>query len=337
VISSRPQILVTLLVPAALFGVTTVQGEPQGPPRGDGDDATASEAAMVGTLPLRIERGEGQLPLLVPRKEELVYEVHVEWGVIGAALGTVTMSATVEPYRGSLLLGGTNESAEKRETACMKAHAYGEHLLYTLDATLEARHQPQQWPHLVYNSTQSGTEERRREVLVGLKDGRMQSSYRRDTDTGAPRGTRIWKEPVFRDVPAEALDMTSAVYLVRSFIRSGLETTTFPVLEKENLWEIGLSLGTRAVQETPAGRFDAVQVLLNASHYPGEPESDEKGKFSGLFGLKGTIQLWVDRRTGIPVRIRGEVPAGPITLDADIVLSGFAGTPSAFSPLRKSP
>ena len=267
-----------------------------------------------------------------------MYDVHVEWGVLGAALGTVTMDAAVEPYRESLLLAGpgTNgngEGSPPRETGWMRAHAYGETLVYTLDATLEARHQPQEWPHLVYLSSQSGSEERRREILVGKREGRMQSSYRRDTDKGAPRGTRIWKTPVYRDVPADVLDMTSAVYLVRSFVRSGLDKANFPVLDKKELWEIELTLGDKRIQETPAGNFSAVQVLLNARPYPGEPVPEEDKKFSGLFGIKGTIQLWVERKTGIPVYITGEVPAGPITLDADIRLSGFRGTPRAFQPV----
>ena len=98
-------------------------------------------------------------------------------------------------------------------------------------------------------------------------------------------------------------------------------------------------LGRKAIQETPAGRFSAVQVLLTAERHPDEPEpeSDKKEKFSGLFGLKGTIQLWVDRKTGVPVRIMGEVPAGPITLDADILLTGFIGTPRNFKALPKGP
>jgi hypothetical protein len=248
------------------------------------------------------------------------------------------MSAGVEPYRGSLLLsGGTNGDDGERETGWMKARAYGESVFYTLDATLEARHQPQKWPHLVYRSTQKGSEERRREILVGLREDKLQCSYRRDSDKGAPRGTRIWQQPTYREVPAGALDMTSAVYMVRSFVRSGLSSTKFPVLDKTELWEVELSYAGKAVQKTPAGQFSAVQVLLRAVRYPGEPvEEDDDDNFSGLFGLKGTIQLWVDRRTGIPVRIMGEVPVG-ITLDADIELKSYSGTPKSFRPLPKGP
>jgi len=298
----------------------------------EADSREAEVRAMEASLsvedrvPLRIDRGEDQLALYVPRDEELVYEVHVAWGVIGTALGTVTMSTGVEPFRGSLLVPEKDPTDDQGKTAWMRAHAYGEHLFYTLDATLETRHQPVPWPKIVYRSSQGGSENRRRELLFGIKDGKPQSSYRRDTDKGAPRGTRIWKDPVYREIPGTALDMTSAVYLVRTFIARGLPEARFPVLDKKELWAMRVSRGAAAKQTTPAGRFDAIQVNLEARPYPGEPEAGKK--FEGLFGLHGSIQLWVDRVTGVPVRVQGEIPAGPITLDVDIQLARFRGTPS---------
>lgn len=288
-------------------------------------------APREGELPVLIDRGDGRLPLIVPRGEELVYRVDVAWGILGAALGTVTMSSGVEPYRRALLVQpSAGEGEEQRaETAWIKARAFGKHLLYTMDATLEARHQPQEWPRIVYRSTQEGSEQRRRELLLGVREGAPTSSYRRDTSKGAPRGTRIWKDPQYREIPPDTLDMTSAVYLVRSFILRGEPETSFPVLEKERVWEIRLSLGQSLVQETPAGRFDAVEVVLDARPHPGET-LDEDEKFEGLFGLRGSIHLWVERHTGIPVRVQGEIPAGPIVLDVDISLSEHRGTPRAF-------
>jgi len=288
--------------------------------------------AVGGRAPLRIDRGKDQLALFIPRKEELVYEVNVAWGIIGTALGTVTMSSGVEPYKTSLLVPPKSEDEKPGETGWFKAHAYGEHLFYTLDATLDARHQPTEWPQIVYRSSQGGSENRRRELLIGMKDGKLTSSYRRDTDKGAPRGTRIWKEPVYREVPDSVIDMTSAVYLVRTFVARSLETAKFPVLDKKELWDMTLSKGGGAQQATPAGTFETVEIILIAKHYPGEEERKKK-KFEGLFGLHGGIHLWVDRKTGVPVRIQGEIPAGPITLSVDISLASFKGTPSALKPI----
>ncbi len=294
----------------------------------DANRALEASLSVAGRVPLRIDRGKNELPLFVPRDEELVYEVNVAWGVLGAALGSVTMSSGVEPYKTSLLVPSAKEGKQPGETGWFKAHAYGEHLFYTLDATLEARHQPTEWPQIVYQSSQGGSENRRRELLIGVLDSKCQSSYRRDTDKGAPRGTRIWKDAVFRDVPEAALDMTSAVYLVRTFIARELETMDFPVLDKTDLWALTLTRGEAQQQVTPAGSFDTIEVNLVASQYEGEAEREKK-KFEGLFGLHGGIHLWVDRKTGVPVKIQGEIPAGPITLSVDISLTSFRGTPSA--------
>ncbi len=300
----------------------------------EGTSILEAASSLDGKAPCWIDRGSDELPLMVPRDEELVYQVEVAWGVLQAAIGTVTMTSGVEPYRPSLLLDGNGGSVEPgAETAWVKAHAYGKHLLYTMDATLEARHQPQEWPRLVYRSTQEGSEQRRRELLFGLKDRKSVSSYRSDTSRGAPRGTRIWKEPEFRDVPPDALDMTSAVYLVRVFIVRGLAETKFTVLEKRRLWEITLSRGETRVQETTAGRFASVEVILQANPHPGEPEDAKTERFEGLFGLRGSIHLWVELHTGIPVRIQGEVPAGPLMLDVDIQLASHRGTPRSLRSL----
>jgi hypothetical protein len=299
------------------------------------DAIHAVEACLTSSagVPLRIDRGEEELALFVPRDEQLVYEVNVAWGVIGTALGTVTMSAGVEPYKSSLLIAPSpSDEKQPRATGWFKAHAYGEHLFYTLDATLDSRHQPTAWPQIVYLSSQGGSENRRRELLIGLKDGKPTSSYRRDTDEGAPRGTRIWKEPVYRVVPATVLDMTSAVFLLRTFVARNLETTTFSVLDKKEVWDVTVSQGEVSRQKTPAGEFDTVEIKLLASDHPGEAERDEK-RFEGLFGLHGGIHLWVDQKSGVPIRIQGEIPAGPITLSVDISLSSFKGTPTSMKPV----
>jgi hypothetical protein len=292
----------------SVLAVLTLTGSPQAvagvrAPLGPTDVATSetraaaievalAEAAATsdGQMPHQIDRGEGLLPLFVPRDEELTFRVDVAWGVVGAALGTVTLSAGVEDYHPSLLVkpadpkpapAGTNgDHDEPRVTGWMKARAFGEHLFYTMDATLESRHQPQEWPRIVYRSTQEGSEQRRRELLIGIKEGSSVASYRRDTSKGAPKGTRIWKEPDFRDVPEDTLDMTSAVYLVRTFIMRGLRETTVPILQKRKLWLIKLSTGQTLVQDTPAGRFEAVEVILEAQRHPDdEVEEEDRKKF----------------------------------------------------------
>jgi hypothetical protein len=202
-----------------------------------------------------------------------------------------------------------------------------------MKTVLDSRYLAQQWPSISHQYRQSGSENRRREGLFGLLEGRTQSSYRADTSTGAPDGERIWREAVLRDIPKGTLDMLGAVYLSRVLLLSGEEELVFPLLDRTTLWELTLGLGERKVVEVPAGRFNAVEVILDPKPYEGEPESAKKKKFEGLFGIRGSIHLWVDEITGVPVRISGTIPAGPVSIECDIYLEEYTGTPDAFVPI----
>ncbi len=85
------------------------------------------------------------------------------------------------------------------------------------------------------------------------------------------------------------------------------------------------------VFRVPAGRFDCVEVQLKTSRPAGEPSDDEG--FQGLFGIHGTIQIWFEATTGVPVLISGTLPV-PILgdLDVRVQLKKATGAPSAFKP-----
>jgi hypothetical protein len=129
--------------------------------------------------------------------------------------------------------------------------------------------------------------------------------------------------------------MLSAVMMARTLIREDHETLRFPLIDKDRVWELKLSRGKTQRMKTGAGTFDVVEVVLQPGPYPGEVIEKEKlEKFEGVFGMHGTIHLWVDKRTGIAVRIQGDLPVGPITLGIDVILSGYSGTPSDFAPVE---
>ena len=299
------------------------------------DSSAATSDAPPQTEDLKIERGGGLPSLRIPRNEKLEYRVHVDLGLIEAAVGKVTMTSEVEPYRRSLVVApGADEGDKALETGHLTIHASGDYALYSMDATIETRILPQEWPRFSYLHIAKGSEEKRREVLLGRKDGKEQSSYRRDTNTGAPKGTRIWKKPKFREVPSGSIDMLTALYLSRSLVKDDLRVLRFPLLDKDTIWQLRLTKGTRKRMETASGTFDVVEILLEPSTYPGEEEDEEKNeKFEGLFGIHGSIHLWADRRTGIPVRIQGDLPIGPLTLGVDVDLTGYSGTDPDFQPV----
>ena len=317
----RSSILLSLALSLASFGGP--DGEPAPPVSGvDGQPALSFQ--LGGDVPA----------LLIPRAEKLEFGVHVAVGPVGATVGTVILESGVDPYVESLVFLAPVEPAggEARETGWLRAKAKGGYLWYDMETVLDSRYLPKPWPAISHFYRQSGSESRRRENMVGLLEGRHQTAYRADTRHGAPAGKRIWKPVEYRDVPAGTVDMLGAVYLARTLLESGAEKLTFPLLDKKKLWKMTLERGQEKRLEVPLGTFDAIEIKLIPGTWPGEPEVESQ-KFQGLFGIRGSIHLWVEKKTGVPIRIQGDVPAGPVTIKCDIYLEKATGAPDAFQPV----
>ncbi len=321
------------------------------------DDPTAASApglARVATGALRIERGAQHLPLLVPPSEKLSFRVEVSVGPIRRAnVGRFELSSGVEPYRAGLPVPGRTPADEGR-VGWLRSTAKGGYLGYHVEHEYLVRHLPVDWPRSIFRDTQSGSENRRRELKLGERDGQLESIFRSDRHcSGCDRREhvvagafpwqgekhcerckraehRVWRDPETRALPEGTVDMLSAVYLARSLILAGEERVSFPLVDKTRVWDVLLERGRRAVIETRAGSFDAYQVVLSTTLPEGEEPSDSE--FEGLFGIRGSIEIWVHASTGVPVRIAGVVPVGPLKLDAAILLSDYQGTPPAFAP-----
>lgn len=298
-------------------------------------EASADAPANEVPGPLVIERGEGHASLPVPRDEKLVYKVTVDVGLFEATAGTVTMTSKVEPWQTSLLLAGDEDLGD---VGVFHIHAKGKYSFYNLDAKIETRVLPQEWPRFSYRYTHEGSEKRRREIQLGERGDVYRASYRGDTRKNAPKGQRVWRERQYRDVPQETVDMLSAVYLARRMVESGDAEMTFPLIDKLRLWQMKLKRGKTGNIKTEAGTFECTRLQLIPGVWPGdeaEMTEKQKEKFEGLFGLKGAIELMVHKETGVPVRIRGDLPAGPWTFEVDVELQSYTGTPDEFLPVGK--
>ena len=42
---------------------------------------------------------------------------------------------------------------------------------------------------------------------------------------------------------------------------------------------------------------------------------------------------WVERETGVPLQISGDIPVGPLNLGISVLLQSYSGTPPEFRPL----
>jgi hypothetical protein len=248
------------------------------------------------------------------------------------------MESKVKPAsQGIVLLTPDGQAPTGGDRAEMLITAKGDYTLYSLDASIKTTIHPQSWPWIVYNFEQNGSKVSKRELLLGTQSGQPHARLKRDTSTNAPKGTRIWKAPKERDLPVLPLDLLSSVYYARSMVRDDRQEFSFPVADKLVLWELRLERGKKGVVKTEGGSFEGVQILLEPRLYPGEESTksaEKAAEFEGLFGLKGSIELWVEHTTGVPLLISGEIPVGlGITLDVKVVLQSYSGTPPEFSPL----
>ena len=308
-----------------------------------GNDSLASPDDDTAKAPREAAAARGFIvprpgPVLVlPRDETLIYDAQIELGPFSASVGTVTQRSEVEPYQRSLLLQQGSESGEVGlETATVSLRAQGDYTFYEMDSLIETRVLPREWPQVTYRMISKGTEKRRREIKLGEREGSFQASYRRDTSQGAPKGTRIWRDPSFREIPEDTVDMLSSIFLARTLIEDEIDTLSFPMIDKLQIWDVKLTRGQEKRMKLPAGTFDCVEIIIQPTPRPGENVDDKKKKkFRGLFGMRGNIHLWVDRKSGVPVRIQGDIPAGIVTLGVDVKLKSHAGTPSSFKAVGR--
>lgn len=330
--------LATLLVCAFLTG----------PPPADDPVAIEATCAPGG---LEIDRGDASVHLIVPRDETLEFDVVLDIALIGETrVGGFELASGVEPVSPGLPEPG-GDAPRPLNAAWMRGTATGSYLTYELRHVIETRVLPQRWPHVLCSDTQSGSENRRRELKYGLVRGKPRSWYRSDRHCkgcdrrehfvegglftseqhceGCKRAFhRGWKPPVWRDIPEGTVDMLSAVFLARAMVREGMEELTFPLLDKTRLWDLTFTRGEDRVLGTPAGSFACTAINL-ATAVPAGEEHDAED-FKGLFGIHGSLRIWLESKTGVPVLIEGTVPAGPLDLSVSLVLREFSGTPPAF-------
>ncbi|MDP6990442.1 MAG: DUF3108 domain-containing protein [Planctomycetota bacterium] len=303
---------------------------------------------------LRLDIGPEGVPVWAAPEEELVFEVVIDLGLLGGAgVGSVTLGSTVERY-----VPGLAVPLEPDEpvlwAGTLGSAAEGRYLGYDLDHTLSTRFNPQAWPALIHRDVQAGSENRRREVMLGTRDGVTLSTYRFDGHcAGCERrehfveptlpwrddfhckkckraGHRLWREVRKREVPPGSMDMLTAVWVARAFVREGGRSCGFTMVDKYRLWDVTLLRGDTRAIETPAGTFESTEVLLRSE----VPEGEEEREFAGLFGIRGELHIWVHAATGVPVVIRGRVPVGGLfDLGVRVQLEAARGTPAAFAPV----
>ena len=281
---------------------------------------------------------------MIPRDETLTYTVAIDLGILGdLRVGTVVLSS------------GELDAGESEPAGWLRSEATGSYLGYKLEETLDVQFRPQEWPALNYTDIQTGSENRRHELRLGVREGRPAMQFDEDHHCpgcsrpehqvssiwpwGKPHHCdgckrmehRIWDVSITRPTPAGTVDLLSAVYLARSMVEEGRSTESIPVLDEEKLWILTLRTGDRREIATAAGKFACTLVELETSVPAGEVR--KKKDFSGLFGIQGKIGIWMDTAAGVPVQITGDLPVPVIgRLSVNANLASYRGTAPEFAP-----
>ena len=344
--------LILLGACSAIASVSNVQGSHAAPASNQVERANTARHAPG---PLILDRGEGEQEVWFPRDEELVFTVALDLGALGSAdVGKVTFTSMVTPFFKDGLVR-VEPDDRHLEQALVSMRASGSYTVYSVDQTISTRFLPQSWPKLLHKSVQTGTENRQRELSLGVREGKLQASYRGDghckgcedrahflkptwiwqdeyhcTDCNEAEH-RVWKTPKVKDVPPATVDMVTGVMLARTVVQQGRSSASFTLVDQQKLWMVDISRGKGVRRRVDAGKFDAVEVVLKTR--PPEGETGREDDFQGLFGLHGNISIWMHPESGVPLEIAGTVPAGPIDLDVRIQLESYRGTPESFRPV----
>jgi hypothetical protein len=130
----------------------------------------------------------------------------------------------------------------------------------------------------------------------------------------------VWRVRHRHAVDATVSDPLAALYRARALdLRVGGPDHVLRICAGHGIFDVTVR-ATKAERCTvPAGTFDALRLELIPAPACGTPRS---ARFTGLFGLSGTVTVLVDAATKIPLRITGVVPMG-VDVNCEVELTAI--------------
>lgn len=276
------------------------------------------------------------IPVLAPVGEKLVYRGILTKAGVSVDAGTATFTVT------------RNDDERIQLTACAVGEKFGYSLATKIISILGTdRLGPQHYEYL-----QQGSESRLKQVDFEPKSAvyrrykhcaeldceiaehRIDGAHCPDRDCRIPAHMH-WKVRHEHEFTQRHFDMLSAVYFARGLpLEPGAPPIEVPVLNDHDRWIVRASAKRGGRLRVKAGIFDTVKIILDPTPAPGTTPEE---RFTGLFGLNGTIEIWLDRKTIRPLLVRGQLPFGFMDLSAKVELIeiGQATEPCDLGPPRK--
>ena len=127
----------------------------------------------------------------------------------------------------------------------------------------------------------------------------------------------VWKVRYCHKVNSGFLDMLGGLFLSRTCDFTIGSSFVVPLVQDRDRWHLTVKSEKEERVKVKAGTFDCVRISLVPKNV-GDRKS--KQRFEGLFGLNGTIRIWVDKETRVPVRILGSIPFGIMDINCEACL-----------------
>jgi hypothetical protein len=187
------------------------------------------------------------------------------------------------------------------------ARALGRYLVYTLDIRLSSLVDALSLRSLEFRRREVGTERREYKVIFDRKGG--EALYRRKPGKFASvkeMDAAPWETRSTFAINDRVNDILYTLYFARDIGDKVGNKKNYWFVEKTHIWKALVTItGEESLTLARVGAFDALKVAIEPD-YSEEKELGEK--FQGLFGVEGTLEVWVDKSTRIPLIVKGRIP-----------------------------
>ncbi len=136
----------------------------------------------------------------------------------------------------------------------------------------------------------------------------------------------VWKVRGKHETKEPFLDMLTALFVARTCEFSVGSSFVVPVVQDRDRWYVTVTAVKEQKVTVDAGTFNCLQVILQPKS---AVEGQKEGRFTGLFGINGSIKVWLDKKTRLPVRILGSIPFAFMDLHCEVCLRKIQAQPLA--------
>ena len=207
------------------------------------------------------------------------------------------------------------------------ARAYGSYLIYTLDIRMSS------W---VDTKTLRSVEFRRREVGTERRDHRVVFDRERAEGTFFRKRGRFpsvalmdaapWEKRTVFPLRGEVNDILYTLYFARGIGETVGTRRNYWFVETRDVWKTLVTVaGEEKLSLGKLGTFDALKITIEPDY---SEEKDTGRKFSGLFGVEGTLRVLVDKKNRIPLVVSGELPFVVFRPSVSVVLQDWSLPPA---------